>query len=324
MAETANEVDTTEAPVTEGASTVESVVVSADDMVVPMSFDEFDVERLVLPPPQPNKEGGFGFMPKYKAENGAMTELVVQMPSMRVVFPIGPGLKKTLTPTSPLNASLATDLLPASYHDKASKLTEKLYEYLCQYKDMLWPEDGLSDEQVRKKVHKVFASGINKKGEMKGGYMPVKMDPKLQDDGQGGTKANPNPAEMYYVDADGNVIDDTPIERLETIYTQAMQEGKQYVSIRPILALTSGYTMASWGGLNWRMRMGEVQKVAKPKYGFSKTNKRKADQVSRDDEGSDVARVKTESDASAGINPLNRGDEEYDQLDDSCEMAAFE
>lgn len=318
MAETTSAVVTTEAPTTEATETS-----TADDVVVPMNFDDIDVERVVLPPPQPNKEGGFMFIPKYKEENGAMTDLVVQMPFMRVVFPIGPGLKKQLTPTSPLNMSLATDHLPASYQAKAAQMTEKLYEYLCQYKDMVWPGAGLTDEQVRKKTHKVFASGMNKKGEMKGGYMPVKMDPKLQDDGKDGTKPNPNPSEMYYVDADGNVVDDTPIEKNETIYTTSMQDAKQYVSVRAILALTSGYTMDSWGGLNWRVRMGQVQKLAKPKYGFNKTTKRKADQVSHDDEGSDVARAKAESDTGNTNFPV-QDDEEDAHLDDLHEMADFE
>ena len=90
-------------PCADQASTEVEVEAKEDDVVVPMNFDELDVERLILPPPQPNSDGsGFMFMPKYKEENGAMVELVVQMPFMRVVFPIGPGLKKALTPTSPL------------------------------------------------------------------------------------------------------------------------------------------------------------------------------------------------------------------------------
>lgn len=304
-------------PCADQASTEVEVEAKEDDVVVPMNFDELDVERLILPPPQPNSDGsGFMFMPKYKEENGAMVELVVQMPFMRVVFPIGPGLKKALTPTSPLNMSLATDHLPASYQDKAAKLTEKLYEYLCQYKDMVWPGAGLTDEQVRKKTHKVFASGMNKKGEMKGGYMPVKMDPKLQDDGKEGTKPNPNPSKMFYVDADGNVLDDTPIEKNETIYTAAMQEAKQHVSVRPILALTSGYTMDSWGGINFRVRMGQVQKLAKTKYGFSKASKRKLDQVSdNQDEGSDAKRGAQEGSADNDSKDDNQ-DNDYPELDD--------
>ena len=188
---------------------------------------------------------------------------------------------------------------------------------------MVWPGAGLTDDQVRKKTHKVFASGMNKKGEMKGGYMPVKMDPKLQGDGKEGTKPNPNPSEMYYVDGDGNVIDDTPIEKNETIYTTAMQDAKQHVSVRAILALTSGYTMDSWGGINFRVRMGQVQKLAKPKYGFSKQFKRPASQMSNNEEGSDVARVKTEPDAS-NTNPPGQDDDEYAQLDGLHEMADFE
>jgi|688.fasta_scaffold46743_4 hypothetical protein len=296
-----------------------------DNVVVPMNFDEFDVDRLVFPAPQPNKEGGFIFMPKYKDDNGAMTELVVQLPAMRVVFPPGPGLKKTLTPTSPLNLSLGTEHLPASYHAKAAQLDEKVYNYLCQYKDMVWPEDGLSEEQVRKKAHKVFASGINKKGESRGGYMVVKMDPKLQEGADGVVKPHPNPTELYYVDKNGDVIDSHPIEKNETIFTPAMREAKEYVTAKVIIKLTSGYTMAAWGGVNWRVCMGEIHKLAKPKWALSKTPKRPVSQVSNATDGADDKRGKTESDTSVGVVPPTQyADEDEDKLNDFPDMDDFE
>ena len=286
-----------------------------DNVVVPMRFDEFDVDRLVFPAPQPNKEGGFIFMPKYKDNDGVMTELVVRLPHMRVVFPPGPGLKKTLTPTSPLNLSLGTEHLPASYHEKAAQLDEKIFSYLCQYKDMVWPGEGLSDEQVRKRAHRVFASGINKKGESRGGYMAVKMDPKLQEGADNVVKPHPNPTELYYVDKDGNVIDPEPIEKNETIFTPAMREAKDYVTAEVIIKLTSGYTMAAWGGVNWRVCMGQIRKLAKPKWALSKPRKRPANQVGNEADGSEDKRVKTDD---------QDGDEDEGQLNDFPDMEDFE